>query len=264
MRRREAGLAALLCGSLLLVDHVLQRARKILLAEHVAGSGGVAVGQENARVLGKATVFLLVDDDGLDEARVGRKTVVCQANGSRRHIAEAHGAVGFQRRDPARGRPRHDAALQALGDLAAVVLAEILRRRLHRPHAETVDGDDLAGLGQPDHDRRDACDVDQIALRDAERQARRDAGIDCVATGLQDQERRVRGREMARRNHMPRAGQHVAVAADALETDDVTVRTRHRWTCGLGHGEPPESLRQAVRFSPKRARGKWKMGRQIG
>ena len=45
-------------------------------------------------------------------------------------------------------------------------------------------------FGQPDHDRRDAGDVHQVRLQHAERDARGAAGIDRVAAGLQDGERR--------------------------------------------------------------------------
>ena len=55
-----------------------------------------------------------------------------------------------------------------------------------RPGPEPGDRHDLAAVGEIDHDRRDAGDIDEIALQHAERDAGGAAGIDRVAAGFED------------------------------------------------------------------------------
>ena len=104
---------------------------------------------------------------------------------ARSDLAEAHRAVALQRRDPGVGRRRHDDAQDAERDLAAVLAHEELGVERARPGAEPGDRHDLALLGVVDHDRRDAGEIDEVDLQDAERDPGRDAGIDRVAAGLQ-------------------------------------------------------------------------------
>ena len=58
------------------------------------------VAPQDARILGKSAVFRLVDDDRLDEPRVGREAFVGKSDGGGRNVAETHCAPGFERRDP--------------------------------------------------------------------------------------------------------------------------------------------------------------------
>ncbi len=64
------------------------------------------------------------------------------------------------------------------------------------PRPEAGDRHHLALLGEVDHDRRDASDVDQIALQHAERDAGGDPGIHRVAARLQYVEPGGRGEIM--------------------------------------------------------------------
>jgi hypothetical protein len=85
--------------------------------------------------------------------------------------------------------------------------------------SEPSDGHDLFFVSKIDHDRRDAGDVDQIALQHAERNPGRAARIDCVAAGFEDRKARG-GREVM-------AGRYcVAGHGDG--------RTERGW---CGHGE---------------------------
>ena len=55
-----------------------------------------------------------------------------------------------------------------------------------------------------DHDRRDAGEVHLVGLHHAERDARRDAGVDRVAARLEDAEAGLRREVVARRDHVAR------------------------------------------------------------
>ena len=75
-----------------------------------------------------------------------------------------------------------------------------------RPRTEASDRHDLLFVGEIDHDRRDAGDIDQIALQDAERDPGGAARIDRVAARLQNVEPGGRREIMARRDGVLRHG----------------------------------------------------------
>ena len=126
-------------------------------------------------------------------------------------------------------------------------LAEIGGGSLGRPHAEAIDSNHFTGLGEPDHDRRNTRHVDEIALRDAERDACGHAGIDGIAPGFENEETCVRGLIVGGSHHVARAGQHVAVPGDAFEADDIAARR---------HVPSPRSRSVHGSLSPNAALGK--------
>src|SRR4029079_6013438 len=90
--------------------------------------------------------------------------------------------------DPGVGRRRNDDTQDAERDLAAVLAHEKLGVERAWPGAEPGDRHGFALLGVVDHDRRDPGEIDEVDLQYAERDPGRDAGVDRVATGLQDLE----------------------------------------------------------------------------
>ena len=136
--------------------------------------------------------------DGLAEQRMRCKTFLGKANGGRSHGAEAHGAPPLQRLDPGVRRRRHDRAQEATRDLAAVPLHEIVGCHELGPSAQAAHREDLPALGVIKDDGRYALHTDEVALQHAERNAGRHAGIDGVATRLQDGKSRVRREVVAR------------------------------------------------------------------
>ena len=104
---------------------------------------------------------LMVGDD-LRHQRVDGKAVAGEADRRLRHLAEAHGAEALERRDPGIGRRRHHGAQDALRNLAAVVLLEVVALDRLRPGAETRDRDDAILGGGIDDDRRHAREVHDI------------------------------------------------------------------------------------------------------
>ena len=137
-----------------------------------------------------------------------RKAVARIADGRRRDLAEAHGAVALQRQDPGVGRRRNHGAQEAHGNRAVVVADELLDVERLRPPAEAGDRHGLVAVGQVDQHRRDAGELDLVAVHDTERDAAGDAGVDGVAAGAQDRMRRL-GREiLAGRCHVVVADDH--------------------------------------------------------
>ena len=110
------------------------------------------------------------------------------------------------------GRRRRDRPQQAVRDAAAVLAPEECRGGRRRPDAEPVDRHHLAALGKADHDRRDAGDVDDVALQHPERDPGRDAGVDRIAARFEDEKAGVRRRIMAGRDHVTVARQHAAMS----------------------------------------------------
>ena len=152
--------------------------------------------------------------------RIHRKTLAGEPGRRRRDLAKAHRAVAPERGDPGIGRGGDDGAQYALGDLAAVLAHEQLGVERFWPGAEPGDGQDLFFFGKIDHDRRDAGDIDEIALQHAECDPSGAPRIDRVAARLEDREPGGGGEIVAGRDRMSGHG------------DGRTVR---RW---CGHGEP--------------------------
>ena len=84
-----------------------------------------------------------------------------------------------------------------------MVAMERFERRRLRPTPQSADGDDLAGRGGPDHDRRDAAETHILRLHDAERDTAADARVDGVAARLQNLKRRLRRQIMTGGDHVP-------------------------------------------------------------
>ena len=70
-----------------------------------------------------------------------------------------------------------------------------------RPLIDTVS----PGFRKLDHDRRHTGEMHVFALQHAQRDARRDSGVDRVAAGFQDFKPGLRGKIIRRRHHVPRA-----------------------------------------------------------
>jgi hypothetical protein len=66
------------------------------------------------------------------------------------------------------------------------MLHEIVGRHALWPRPQAADGEDLPAFGVVEDDRRDARDIDEVALQHAKRDAGRHARIDGVAASLQD------------------------------------------------------------------------------
>ena len=90
-----------------------------------------------------------------------------------------------------------------------------------RPSAEPFNSHDLAALGVVDHDRRDAGDVDQVALQNTKRDPGGAARVDRVAACFENREPRGGGGEIMA------GGNGVAGHRDG--------RTVRKW---CGHGRP--------------------------
>ena len=100
----------------------------------------------------------------------------------------------------------------AVRDAPAVLAPEECRGGRLRPDAKPVDRHHLAALGKADHDRRDAGDVDDVALQYPERDPGRDAGVDRIAARFEDEKTRMRRRVMPGRDHVTVARQHAAMS----------------------------------------------------
>jgi hypothetical protein len=83
-----------------------------------------------------------------------------------------------------------------------VTLLEKIGRYRARPGAQAADSQYLARVGAIDHDRRHAGDVHQIAVQDAQRNARRDPGVHGIAASLEYDKRGMRGAVMAGDGHV--------------------------------------------------------------
>ena len=88
-----------------------------------------------------------------------------------------------------------------------MVLLEVVAVERLRPRAKAGNGDDAVFGGGIDDDRRDARDVHEFRLHDAERDAARDACVDRIAARLQNFEAGFGGEILGR-------GDHVACAHD--------------------------------------------------
>ncbi len=65
------------------------------------------------------------------------------------------------------------------------------------PPAQAGDRHGLVAVGQVDQHRRNAGELDLVAVHDAERDAAGDTGVDRVAAGAQDRMRRFGGEILA-------------------------------------------------------------------
>ncbi len=147
--------------------------------------------------------------DRLGQQRIDGVALTGIADGVLRDIAEAHGAVAFERGDPGIGRGRHHGAAHAVRNLPAMFAHEDIGRQGARPVAQARDGLDRA-IREPDHDRRDTRDIHQVRQQHAQRHAGRAAGIDRIAAGFEHRHRRGRREIMPGRDRMARAGERGA------------------------------------------------------
>ena len=140
--------------------------------------------------------------DDLCHKRVDRKPVTGISDRRLSHLAEAHGAEAFERRDPGVGSCRHYRAHDALRDFTAVVLLEEVAVKCLGPSAKTGDGDDAVDSSRIDDDRSHACDIHEFRLHHAERNARGNPCINRVAARFQNFEPGFRRKILSRGNHV--------------------------------------------------------------
>ena len=205
-RRAEPGLAAPPARDLfLLVRHVLQRAAEIGLDENLAHFRRAALWQEDFAACRPAAERLLVLLDEIRHHRMHREALARETDGAGGDFSEAHGSKGLERGEPRIGRRRHDAALDALRDLAAVPADEVIRRDRARPDAQPVDAVHLPALRGVDELGRHAAEVDLVGLQHADRNSGGNPGIDRIAARLEDLEPGVRGKVVPGRDDVPGA-----------------------------------------------------------
>ena len=184
VRRPEPGHAVRPRGAVL-IGHELQRAREVRLHELFPGARHAVVRQEDRGVRLPTPVFVLMRGDRGGKQWVNGKAFPCIADRRCGDVGEAHRAVALQRGYPSVGRGRYDGAQHAVGDFAPVLTHEDVGRQRFRPPAKARDALD-GSIGQPDHDRRDARDVDQVRLQHGECDAGGAAGVDRIAAGFED------------------------------------------------------------------------------
>ena len=207
-RRRQACVATVHRRRFFLVGHELDRAAEIGLHQPVAFTQRRAVAMIDRGVLRPASIVLdLVLQEGRHDG-MDREAVARIADGRRRDLAEAHGAVALQRQDPGVGRRRNHGAQEAHGDRAVVVTDELLDVERLRPPAEAGDRHRLVAVGQVDQHRRDTGELDLVAVHDPERDAAGNAGVDRVAARPQDRMRRLGSEILAGRRHIVVADDH--------------------------------------------------------
>ncbi len=183
----QPGGPAAIAGRLFLIDHVADGFCQIRLHELVAQLRRLAAGQEDRRVLRPARIIGLMGADGLGEQRVHREAFGGEADRRGGDVAEAHCPVAFECGDPGIRRSGNDGAQHAFRDAAAMFAHEKLRIERARPMAQAGNGFNCA-IRQPQDDRRHPGEIHQVGLQNAERDAGGAAGVDRVATGLQDRE----------------------------------------------------------------------------
>ena len=190
----------------LFVDHELDRPREIRLDEELAFARRTPLGQPDGGVLRPLSIARLVHGDPVRHERVHGEPLARVADRSMGHVAEPHRPVALEREDPCVRRRGHHRAMDAVGDRALRV--ERLDIRGLGPAAEAGNRDHLVALRQVDDHRRNAGELHLIAVQHAERDSGGDAGIDRVATGLQDRVTGFGGEVVTGGDHVACRGDH--------------------------------------------------------
>ena len=185
-----------------------------VVADALVGPRQVGVALDGADRLRRLSVEVELARRGevVEDARVGRdlaiegriddEALACDPLAGPQKRAQGARAVALERLLPA-GHGARDADAEpahvGLGELAGLlvgderVLIHVGRRRLAR-----VDGVDPAVLGVVDDHEAAAADAARERLGDAEHAGRRDRGVDRVAAGAEDVDRRLRGERVDR------------------------------------------------------------------
>ena len=200
---------------LLFISHVLEGAAQVGLYEDFTAPRRTPARKIDRRARRPARVVRGMHRDHVRHQPVHGKAGAREADRRRRAIAEAHRSVILQRRDPGVGRGRNHGAQNAFRDPPNVPLLEKIRSHGARPSAQAAYRQHVALVGAIDHDRRHPGDVHQIALQNAQRDARRNAGIHGIAAGLKHGERGMRGAVMSGDGHVASSEQQRAQALDA-------------------------------------------------
>ena len=174
-------------GGVVLVGHELDGAREVGLDEFVASFRHLPARQVDRRIGLPAAILVGVGCDRPGKQRIHREALGGEADGGGGDVGETHRAVAAERCDPGVGGGGDDGAQDAVGDFAAVLAHEQVGGQALGPPAQAGDAFHRA-VGEAEHDRGHAGEVDQVGLQHAECDARRTAGIDRVAAGLQDGE----------------------------------------------------------------------------
>ena len=124
--------------------------------------------------------------------------------------------MALERGDPGVRRRRYDGAQHAHRDVPVVLALEEIGRHRLGPRAEAADGLHLPGLRAVEDDRRDARDIDQIAVHDAQGDAGSHARVDGVAASLQDRKAGLRSQVMPGDDPVPVPADHRPQRVDRL------------------------------------------------
>ena len=124
--------------------------------------------------------------------------------------------MAFERGDPGVRRGRRDGTQQAHRDVPVVLTLEEIGRHRGGPGAEAADGLHLPRLRAVEDDRRDAPDIDQIAVHDAQGDARGHACVGGVTARLQDREARLGSQIVTGDDGVPMAADHRPERVDRL------------------------------------------------
>ncbi|MDT4824057.1 hypothetical protein FQZ97_573000 [compost metagenome] len=203
----QASQAALALAQAFFVGHVLEAGGQIGLAEDGPRGRRFAAGQVDGRAGSPAGVVLFVLGQDFRHQRVHDEAVAGQPYRTGGDVAEAHRAEAFQGSNPGVGRRWNDGAQDAGRYRAAVLFQECFQPGRLGPIAQARDAGHAARAGLVDQDGRDAAEVHDVALHDAQRDPGRHARIDRVAAGLQDVHAGLRGQVVASRDHVVQAGQ---------------------------------------------------------
>ena len=199
--RREAGYPVT-AGRAFLVAEELQGAAEIGLDQPLARRRHLAARHPDGDVIRPVAELVGVLAHVIQHDRMAWEALGGIAHRARRHVAEAHPAPALKRLEAGIGSGRHHGAPHPQRDLAAVALDERFRVERLRPAADACDGDDLAGLREPDDHRRDPRHAHLVAVDHAESEDRGDARVDGVAAVLQRFERGQRCELVARADHV--------------------------------------------------------------
>ena len=203
-------------GGALLIRHVLEGAPEIGLHEDIADGRRAATGQVDRRVGRPAGVVLRLLGDDARHQRVHDEAVAREPDRGLGHLAEGHGSVAFERGDPGVRRGRRDGTQQAHRDVPVVLTLEEIGRHRGGPGAEAADGLHLPRLRAVEDDRRDAPDIDEIAVHDAQGDARGHTRVDGIAARLQDREARLGSQIVTGDDGVPMAADHRPERVDRL------------------------------------------------
>ena len=219
-------------GRAFLVRHVLQRAPEVGLHEDVADGRRAALRQVDRGVGRPAGVVLRLLGDHARHQRVHHEAVAREPDRRLRHLAEGHGAVALQRGDPGIRRTGHDGAQRTHRDVPVVLALKEVGRHRAGPGAEPADGLHLPRLRAVEDDRGHARDVHEIAVHDAQGDARGAARVDGVAARFQDREARLRGQVVPGDDPVLVAADHRPERIDRLGVEGrvLALTLAHGWS----------------------------------